>query len=277
MPDCQYSISGVISVGENNAAAGTWNSSTALNSTITLVNNDYSYNTLVVTLNQTSTITGGAVTFQGSTDGTNWFNLPGFVVTTAAALTNPYTLVQSTYIVFSFNLTAIPYFQIVLSTVITGTGQVTFGYTADSFVNQMSTSGGGSNASVGPNGSPIPGDSTLIGSENSSGNLEPASASNPLPTSSYPSAAVAESATNVSIGTSSSTVLASNTLRRGVNICNISFGTVSLGFGAAAVAYTGVTLGPGGTFWMDATDFTTASITAISTQTNTTIAVQEFE
>jgi len=73
------------------------------------------------------------------------------------------------------------------------------------------------------------------------------------------------------------TVLAANANRKGANVVNISFGTVSLAFGgASAVAFTGVTLGPGGTFWMDHLDFTTAAIQAISTQGNTTIAVQEF-
>jgi len=129
---------------------------------------------------------------------------------------------------------------------------------------------------VGPNGSPIPGDSTLIGSKDSSGNLQPASAANPLPVTTV-TAATGETPTNVSIALTSTLILAANSLRKGVNICNISFGTVSLAFGIAAVLYTGITLGPGGTFWMDATDFTTAAIYAISTQSNTTMAVQEFE
>jgi hypothetical protein len=82
----------------------------------------------------------------------------------------------------------------------------------------------------------------------------------------------------VSILLTSTSVLAANTARKGVNLTNISFGTVSLAFGAAAaVLFRGVTLGPGGTFWMDATDFTTAAIYAIASQANTEIAVQEFQ
>jgi len=275
--ESQYTISAVISVGETNPSVAVWNSSTALNTVASLVNADYSYNTIVVTLNQTTTLTGGVLTFQGSMDGINWVNLQGSVVGTGAAAGPTYTLIPSTYAAISFNLTGIPYFQVLLSTVISGSGQVTIGYTADSFVNNATTGGGsGSNASVGPNGSPIPGDSTLIGSKDSSGNLQPASAANPLPVTTV-TAATGETPTNVSIALTSTLILAANSLRKGVNICNISFGTVSLAFGIAAVLYTGITLGPGGTFWMDATDFTTAAIYAISTQSNTTMAVQEFE
>jgi hypothetical protein len=275
--ESQYTINAVISVGEANSSAAVWNSGTALSTAIVLVNADYSYNTIVVTLNQTTTITGGVVTFQGSMDGVNWVNLQGAVVGTGATAGPTYTLQANTYEAISFNLTGIPYFQVLLSTVITGTGQVTIGYTADSFVNNATTGGGsGSNASVGPNGSPIPSDSTLIGSEDGSGNLQPASVSNPIPVKTLPAAATGSTPTNVSIALTSTLILAANSLRKGVNICNISFGTVSLAFGTAAVLYTGVTLGPGGTFWMDATDFTTAAINAISSQTNTTMAVQEF-
>jgi hypothetical protein len=279
MAESSFQISAVLSVGESNAAFVAWTSATAVNSTAILVNADFSYNTIVVSLNQTSTISGGVVTFQGSLDGVTWFNVEGASPVNGAGVGPTYTLTASTYSVFTFNLTAIPYFQVLLSTAITGTATVTIGYSADSFVNTFFPigSGSGGNASVGPNGSPIPSDSTLIGSEDSSGNLQPASVSNPVPVKNYPAASVGEAATNVTISTSSATVLAANSLRRGVNICNISFGTVSLAFGAAAVIYTGVTLGPGGTFWMDDTDFTTQSITAISSQSNTTIAVQEFE
>src|SRR5271157_1921332 len=200
MANSQYNIYAVISVGENNASAATWNSGTPLNSTVTLVSNDYSYNTLLVTLAQTTTFTGGVVTFQGSTDGVNWFTLQGFSPSTGATEGPTYTLQANTYAVFSFNLTAIPYFQIVLTTAITGTGSVVIGYTADSFVNQMATTSSGSNASVGPNGSPIPADSTLIGSKDASGNLQPASATNPLPIVIEPNSGTGNTPTNTTIG-----------------------------------------------------------------------------
>src|ERR1700675_4341863 len=130
MAESQYTISAVLSVGENNASFATWNSGTALNSTAQLVNADYSYNTIVVTLNQTTTITGGVVTFEGSIDGVTFFPIQGFAPGTFVAIGPTYTLQASTYATFSFNLTAIPYFQVRLSTVITGTGAVTIGYAA---------------------------------------------------------------------------------------------------------------------------------------------------
>jgi hypothetical protein len=141
MAESQYAIQAVLSVGYANSAFVVWNSSTALNTTAGLVNADYSYNSLIVTLAQTSTITGGVVTFQASTDGVNWFNIQGFTPGNFASIGPTYTLQANTYATFEFNLTAIPYFQVVLSTAITGTGQVTIGYAADSFVNTMAIGG----------------------------------------------------------------------------------------------------------------------------------------
>jgi len=279
MPESQYSITASISVGEQNASFITWNSATAVNATAQLVNNDVSYNTLNISLAQTTTITGGVVTFQGSTDGVNWVNLQGFQVGTGTTIGPTYTLTANTYVVFSFNLTAIPYFQVLLSTAITGTGSLTIGYSADSFVNAMSVSSSGSNASVGPNGSPIPGDSTLIGSKDASGNLQPASVANPIPVTIVPNS-IGNAPTIVAIGTSSTSVLAANTSRKGLNLVNMSYETISLSFGAnAAVLFSGINLGPGGTFWMDATDFTTAAVSAISTLTAAGgyLGVQEFQ
>ena len=139
MPESQYTINAGISVGSQNPSFATWNSSTALSTVALLVANDISFNTLNVSLAQTSTITGGQVTFQGSLDGVNFFNMQGFIPPTGAAVPAVYTLQANTYSVFQFNLTGIPYFQILLSTAITGTGAVTIGYAADSFVSSLSS------------------------------------------------------------------------------------------------------------------------------------------
>jgi len=106
-----------------------------------------------------------------------------------------------------------------------------------------------------------------------SGNLKVAAASAPY-------AAAGNAPAIVSISTSSTPVLASNPLRKGCNLVNMSFETISLAFGAnAAVLYSGATLGPGGTFWMDSFDFTTAAINAISTNAaqGGYLGVQEFQ
>lgn len=279
MAESQFNISAVLSVGESNASFATWNSSTPLDTAAELVNADFSYNTIVVSLNQTTAITGGVVTFQGSLDGNSWFDLIGVSPITQSSAGPTYTLVPNTYVVFSFNLTAIPYFQVLLSTSISGAGSVTIGYTADSFVNSyMSSGGGGSNASVGPNGEPIPGDSTLIGSQDSSGNLQPASASNPIPVSPQPIASAGNIPANVAVGTTSGLVLGANALRKGLTLTNISYETISIAFGSnAAVLYSGITLGPGGSYWMDAFDFTTSAINAVASDANGSLSVQETQ
>ena len=49
-----------------------------------------------------------------------------------------YNLQPNTYGTFEFNLTAVPYFQILLNETIVGTGSVVIGYAADSFVDTSS-------------------------------------------------------------------------------------------------------------------------------------------
>ena len=44
---------------------------------------------------------------------------------------------------------------------------------SDGSINVNSTGGGGGNASVGPTGSPVPADATLVGAKDASGNLQP--------------------------------------------------------------------------------------------------------
>jgi hypothetical protein len=136
--ESQFPIQASLSVGESNASFVTWSQATTLNTVASLVSQDYSYNTLIVTLKQSSTITQGTVTFQGSLDGTNWFNLEGITPGTTTIIGPTYNLQNNTYAAFEFNLTAIPYFQVLLSTVILGTGTVIIGYAADSFVNANS-------------------------------------------------------------------------------------------------------------------------------------------
>ena len=79
-------------------------------------------------LNQTSTISGGAVTIQGTYDGTNWVSVPVAQIlnpNTFASLTNPYTLVQSTNQPFLILTSGYQQVRLLLSTVITGSATVT--------------------------------------------------------------------------------------------------------------------------------------------------------
>jgi len=81
-----------------------------------------------VQLDQTTTLTGGAVTFQGTFDNINWVTIPVTQVlnpNTFASLTNPYTFVASTNQAFLINLNGYVSVRANLTTVITGTGSVT--------------------------------------------------------------------------------------------------------------------------------------------------------
>jgi hypothetical protein len=82
----------------------------------------------LVQLDQTTTITGGAVTFQGTYDGTNWVTIPVAQVLnpqTLAQLTNPYTLVASTNTPFLIVSNGFTNIRANLTTVISGTATVT--------------------------------------------------------------------------------------------------------------------------------------------------------
>jgi hypothetical protein len=272
--ESQYSISAVLSVGENSACGTTlptWDCSTPVNSTATIVNNDFSYNTLIVALNQ-ACITSGAVTFESSIDGINWFPATGFTPSSNFASVGPiYVLQANTYFVAEFNLTAIPYFRLRLSTPITGTvcgsppdcGQLSLGFSADSFVNPAPASITSTNASVGANGQPCPTSSTQLG-VCEGGVLEPVTPTNPFPVT-VVGASVANPPLSICVETTSTVVLAANPLRKGLNLTNMSYVTISISFnGNPAVLFSGITLAPGGTFWMDASDFTTAAVNAIA-------------
>jgi hypothetical protein len=107
-----------------------WSSATTLNSTQSLTGGNSAYSTVMVQLNQTSTLTGGAVTFEGSNDGTNWVTLDAYRVTdptsaTGAQLSIPYTVVASTKQPFLLDVLGYQQTRIRLSTVITGSGTVT--------------------------------------------------------------------------------------------------------------------------------------------------------
>ncbi len=82
----------------------------------------------IVQLDQTTTLTGGAVTFQGTFDNTNWVTIPTAQVlnpATYAQLTNPYSFVASTNQPFLIVVSGYVNIRADLSTAITGTGTVT--------------------------------------------------------------------------------------------------------------------------------------------------------
>jgi hypothetical protein len=104
-----------------------WTSGTAGNTTQALMSAG-GWPAIAVQLNQTSTISGGAVTFEGTYDGTNWVSVPVAQVlnpNTLAPLTNPYTLVASTNQPFVILAQGYQQVRLKLSTVITGSATVT--------------------------------------------------------------------------------------------------------------------------------------------------------
>ena len=112
----------------------TWDNTAPLNST----SNVFLQNSLInngggaalVQIDQTSTITGGAITFEVTFDGTNWVTIPADAVldptsTTYAQISLPYTLQASTNKAFLLTGKGWEGLRIKLSTQISGTGNIT--------------------------------------------------------------------------------------------------------------------------------------------------------
>jgi hypothetical protein len=119
-----------------------WTSATAGNTALQV--NIAGYNSVAVTLNQGSTITGGVVTFEVSdtTAFTNAYPVQA-VQTNAFTSGSTYTLVQSTNQAFEIDVGGFAAFRVRLSTVITGTGTVNVGIAANAMASDPSLVVGG--------------------------------------------------------------------------------------------------------------------------------------
>lgn len=81
----------------------------------------------------------------------------------------------------------------------------------------------------------------------------------------------------VSVGVTTTVVLAADATRKGCYLTNTSTGYISLGFGANAVLYSGITLNPGGgAFWLDEYNFVTGAINAISSVAASNLGIQAY-
>lgn len=118
------------------ANAFDWSSGTSSGTTYSLVYNS-GVPAILVQLNQGTGITGGAVTWEGTFDGTHWVSVPAGQVldptsSTFAQIANPYTLQASTNKPFLLLLGGFQQLRIKLSTVISGAsntdvfGQLTY-------------------------------------------------------------------------------------------------------------------------------------------------------
>lgn len=125
--DAQGNLSAMMSPAAPSNTATPWTSGTAINSTQTLLSAG-GYPAILLQLNQGSTITAGAVTFEGTFDGINWVTIPIAQLldpNTFAQLTNPYALQPSTNKPYLIVVGGYQQVRIRLSTVITGSGTVT--------------------------------------------------------------------------------------------------------------------------------------------------------
>lgn len=126
----QGAVSGAGSFGCSGVTiSGTAATSATANNTVLYTAVNIPAYAVKVQLDQTSTITGGAITFQQSDDGgANYISVPTAQVlneSTGQQLTNPYTLVASTNQPFLILLNGNSSFQVKLTTAISGTATVT--------------------------------------------------------------------------------------------------------------------------------------------------------
>src|SRR5271166_3172693 len=118
----------------------------------------------VVQLDQTTTITGGAVTFQGTYDNINWVTIPVSQIlnpNTFAQLTNPYTFVASTNVAFLVLAQGYAQIRLDLSTAITGTGSVTPYWSSLAYAPQISSMTAGTIQGNKANDTVVPGSTNL--------------------------------------------------------------------------------------------------------------------
>lgn len=85
------------------------------------------------------------------------------------------------------------------------------------------------------------------------------------------------SPTAATVAATSGSALAANSNRKGLIMINTSINTISLNIvGGAAVLNSGITLYPGGVWYMDEYSFTTSAIFAIASAASSNLSIQEL-
>jgi hypothetical protein len=121
--------------GQLPESTGSWTSATSANTAITITCTGYG--AIVVTFAQTTTLTGGIVTFEVSDAASNWYPIAGVKNAAGAVAAGTYAFQASTNASFSFNVAGFVSFRARLSTVISGTGTVAVGVQAGVFPNPI--------------------------------------------------------------------------------------------------------------------------------------------
>lgn len=133
-------------------------------------------------------------------------------------------------------------------------------------------------ASEGTDGTAAPFQTLQIGGKDGSGNLQSVAtdtSGNVFASAKIPTTPAAPG--SASVGITSASAVAANSNRKGLIIINLSINTVSLNIvGGAAVLNSGITLYPGGVWYMDEFSFTTSAIFAIASVAASAIAIQEM-
>jgi hypothetical protein len=128
--------------GQLAETTASWTSATTVNTALALT--VIGYNTVAVSLNQGTTITGGVVTFEVSDTvaGTNWYPIQGAQEQSFVS-GSTYTLQQSVNQGYSFDVSGWVQFRVRLSTVISGTGTVAVGVIAQAAACESTVTIGG--------------------------------------------------------------------------------------------------------------------------------------
>lgn len=129
--------------------------------------------------------------------------------------------------------------------------------------------GSGGNASVGPTGSPVPTDGTLVAGKDPSGNLVPVAvdASGHVIISGADSGAFDTLSpgypTQVTVGTTSVLLIPANPIRKYAHISNNSGESIYIQFQSSAALNQGVKIGPGGFYTLEVNNLYRGDINAI--------------
>lgn len=142
--------------------------------------------------------------------------------------------------------------------------------------------GGGSNASVGPTGDPIPTDATLVGAQDPNGLLQPlhVNADGELIVASTPNGFSIISPgypMQVNLGTTSAVLVAANPSRKYAHIFNNSSEAIFIQFQSSAALNQGIKVGPGSFFTLDTINLWLGDVNGIGLMAGQLISVLEGE